>query len=74
MDRTDSERENMQISQHRREMIIREAVRLADRVIMESSDGSLEELNFLTASVAKVFIEKALQPFQTQMLKKDLNL
>jgi hypothetical protein len=74
MDRTDQDREDMQHSQHRREQIIREAVRVADCVIMDGSDGSNEETNFLTALVAKAFLEKALQPFHSEMLRKDLKL
>lgn len=74
MPRTDQDREDMQNSQHRREMIIREAVRVADRVIMDGSDGSVEETNFLTAGIAEAFMKKALIPFTTQMLKKDLGV
>lgn len=59
-------------TQHRREQIVREAVHVADRIIMEGSDGSVEETNLLTAQVAQKFIEKALQPFTTEMLKTDL--
>lgn len=74
MPRTDQDRENMERSQHRREMIIREAVRVADRVIMDGSDGSVEETDYLTAGVARIFVEKALDRFRSQMLKKDLGV
>jgi hypothetical protein len=58
--------------EHRREEIIRKAVFVADRIILEGSDGSNEETNFLTAQVAKRFIEKALMPFSSDLAKKDL--
>jgi len=64
--------DDIQNSQHRREQIVREAVRVADRIIMDGSDGSVEETNFLTAEVARSFMEKALQHFSREMLKKDL--
>lgn len=41
-----------------REQAIKLAVELADSVIMEASDGSVEDTNNLTAQVAKAFVDK----------------
>jgi len=56
----------------RRNKIIAEAVEAADRIIMDGSGGSEEETNFLTAKVAEKFINKALHPFEVNMLKRDM--
>lgn len=61
-----------QIREMRREKILKEALRQADLVIMEGSDGSEEELNYLTARLAKQFMEKAFYPFQSELMKKDM--
>lgn len=57
----------------RRREIIEKAVQAADSIIMDGSDGSNEETNFLTAEVAQKLMEKALLPFQQQMNKKDFD-
>jgi len=63
------ERKLRQFHRHR---VIRKAVEAADRIILHGSDGSVEETNYLTAEVARGMVEKALHPFNTEMLKKDL--
>jgi len=58
--------------EHRREEIIKRAVEAADRIILEESDGSIEETNYLTARVAEVVMKKALHPFSQALLSKDI--
>ncbi len=58
--------------EYERNGIISKAVEAADRIIMDGSDGSREETNFLTAKVAGKFMERALIPFGIDMMKKDL--
>ena len=57
----------------RREMAIRRAVETADRIIMEAANGSVEELDYLTAAVAKSFCEKTLTASVSKLLKYDLS-
>ena len=63
------EREKREYERHQ---IIKKAVEAADRIILDGSDGSIEETDFLTSEVARKFIEKALLPFNTDMTRKDL--
>ena len=56
----------------RRNKIIENTVNAADRIILDGSDGSEEETNFLTMRVAEEFIRKALHPFKAKMLSKDI--
>lgn len=58
--------------EYERREIIKKAVEAADRIILDGSDGSVEETNFLTAEVARKFMERALLPFNSAMLHKDL--
>jgi hypothetical protein len=58
----------------RRQTIIERAVEAADRIIMDGSDGTVEETNFLTARVAHAYMEKALNPHNMALVKKDLGL
>ena len=58
--------------EYKRNKIIESAVSAADGIILDGSNGSVEETNYLTAMVAKKFTEKALLPFQTAIQKKDL--
>lgn len=67
--KTLEEREKREYHRHQ---VIQKAVEAADYIILEGSDGSVEETNFLTANVASKMMEKALHPFGTEMLKKDL--
>lgn len=58
--------------EYERNQIIEKAVRAADHIILEGSDGSIEETNYLTSEVAKKFMDRALLPFNSNMLSKDL--
>lgn len=58
----------------RRQQAIEKAVSAADRIIMNATDGSVEELNYLTAMVANKWAQKACQPMVSAILKKDLGL
>jgi len=59
--------------EHEREQIIRKAVDAADRIILDGSDGSREETNFLTAKVAEKFVTRAFNPFGVDIMRKDLS-
>jgi hypothetical protein len=41
-----------------RKEIVRRAVDAADRIILDGSDGSVEETNWLTSQVARRFVAK----------------
>jgi hypothetical protein len=56
---------------YRRQRICDKAIEAADRIIMENADGSVEELNYLTARVAEAFMKKALQPHTMAIMKYD---
>jgi len=56
----------------RRDEIITKAAEAADRIILDGSDGSVEETDYLTAEVARKLMERALNPFYRAMLKKDM--
>jgi len=58
--------------EYERQEIIRKAVEAADRIILDSSNGTCEETNFLTAKVAEKFMIRAFNPFGVGMIKKDL--
>jgi len=64
--------EKWQERDYKRNKIIEDAVSAADRIILDGSDGSNEETNYLTAMVAKRFMERALLPFQTTLQRKDI--
>lgn len=64
--------EERQQREYERHQIIRKAVDTADHIILNGSDGSVEETNYLTSEVARKFMEKALLPFNSAMLGKDL--
>ena len=55
----------------RRNAIIQRAVEAADRIILDGSDGSEEETDYLTAEVARKLMEKALHPFSRSLRRKD---
>ena len=56
----------------RRNKIVEDAVHAADRIILDGSDGSVEETDYLTGEVARKFMEKALHPFSRDLLSKDI--
>lgn len=58
--------------EYHRHQVIQKAVAAADHIILDGSDGSVEETNYLTARVAEQLIGKALHPINTAMLRKDL--
>lgn len=49
---------------------IREAVSAADRIILDASDGSVEETNWLTAMVAHEFSNKVLIALNSPLLRR----
>lgn len=71
-DRMDPEDEIM-ANEHRQMEIIRKAVEAADRIILDGSNGTVEETNYLTAAVARKFMEKALHPLSSVLLAKEIN-
>ncbi|MFZ2390523.1 MAG: hypothetical protein WAW15_01755 [Minisyncoccales bacterium] len=56
-----------------REKAVKEAVDAAHRIILDASDGSEEETNYLTAAVAEKLMQSALHPFSAAIMKKDLD-
>ncbi|MFZ3058076.1 MAG: hypothetical protein WA092_03485 [Minisyncoccales bacterium] len=56
-----------------REKAVKEAVDAAHRIILDASDGSEEETNYLTAAVAEKLMQSALHPFFAAIMKKDLD-
>lgn len=56
----------------RRQEAVRKAVQAADRIIVDQSDGTVEELDYLTAQVAMTFFEKTIMRTQHALLRKDL--
>ncbi len=65
--------EKWQEIEYRRNKIVENAVSAADEIILDGSDGSKEETDYLTAMVAKKFMEKALFPFQTAIQNKEMD-
>lgn len=58
--------------EYERQQIIDNAVQAADRIIMDGSDGSVEETNRLTSKVAKRFVEKVDIALSSALMRKDL--
>lgn len=58
--------------EYERQQIVQKAVGAADRIILDASDGSEEETNWLTAEVAREFNEKVYHVAQAALLHKDL--
>lgn len=61
-----------EVAEHRRAKIIEMAVEAADELIMEGSDGSVEETDFLTAAVAMRFNQKVYQGLTANLLRKQI--
>lgn len=57
---------------YRQRKIVELAVSAADRVIMDNTDGSVEETNWLTSSVAMKFVEKTHCSLSSQLLRKEI--
>lgn len=58
--------------EHERQEIIREAVNAADRIILDGSDGTVEETDWLTSEVAKRFVEKVGIRLTSKLVRKDM--
>lgn len=58
--------------EYERQEIIRKAVEAADCIILDGSDGSVEETDWLTSEVAKKFVEKVNIAMSTKLVRKDL--
>ena len=56
----------------RRRAIVEAAVRSADRIIMDFSDGSCEETDFLTGEVAAAFMHKVTLALQFKLMRQEL--
>lgn len=55
-----------------RDLVVRLVVELADSALMQASDGSCEETNYLTARVAEEFLRKVTGPTRSALLKYDM--
>lgn len=64
--------EERQQREYERQEIIKKAVEAADHIIMDGSDGTNVETDFLTAKVAEKIMERALHPFHRNMLTEEL--
>lgn len=58
--------------EYERQQIVQKAVEAADSIILNASDGSEEEVNWLTVEVAMKFNEKVYHVSLTALLRKDL--
>lgn len=67
--KSQEEREKRERERHE---IIDKAVAAADRILMNGSDGSVEETNWLTSQVAKKFVEKVDIACSSALLRKNL--
>lgn len=56
----------------RRERLIKMAVEAGDRILMQGSDGSAEELEYMTAAVAKAWTEKCFGSTMSRLLSRDI--
>jgi hypothetical protein len=66
--------DELQEKEFKQQEAVRKAVMAADRIILDASDGTCEETNYLTAMVAMAFMSKTLIPIQTELRKKDLGV
>jgi hypothetical protein len=55
-----------------RQKAIDAAVLAAHRIIMDASDGSVQETYYLTARVAENLMQSALAPFQSAITQYDI--
>lgn len=56
-----------------RQRIIEQAVSAADTIILDGSNGSVEETDYLTGQVAEKFLYKVCCRLTAQLLKHDLD-
>ncbi len=61
-----------QLKESRRYKILERAVDLADGILVDYSDGEVEELDWLTARVAESFLSRVVVRLQSSMLRKDM--
>ncbi len=52
----------------RRSEVVRRSIEVGDRVITDATDGSVEELNFITALVAEEWVRKAMIPYHAALM------
>jgi hypothetical protein len=52
---------------------IEKAVDAADKIILEASDGSVEETDYLTVSLADAFVEKVAATLRSKLRKYDMH-
>jgi hypothetical protein len=64
--------ENWRQREIKRNEIIERAVSAATEIIMEGSDGSVEETNYLMSEVASRFMDAALIPFANSIRHRDI--
>lgn len=64
--------EDRERREREREEIVKKAVEAADRIILDGSDGSIEETNYLTAEVAGKFNERVNIAISSALQRKDL--
>lgn len=61
-----------QIDEMRRHAIVQMAQEAADEIIMEGSDGSVEETDYLTSAVAQVMNNRVHQANVGRLLRKQI--
>ena len=61
-----------QINEYRRQLIVEAAMEAADEMIMECSDGSVEETDYLTSVVAVKWAEKVRCAVTSKLLRSQL--
>lgn len=61
-----------QANNSRRHRIIREAVEAADRIIIDGSNGDVEETDYLTGKVALEFFQKVDSRLSSTLLRHDM--
>ncbi len=65
-------KEDWQEEQYRHQQIIEEAVKAADRIILDGSDGSTEETDYLASEVAKKFSEKVVISLRRNIIERQI--
>lgn len=61
-----------QLKDLRRHEILERAIDLADGILVDYSDGEIEELDWLTAKIAERFTDKVVLRLSHCLLRKDL--
>ena len=61
-----------QADEYRRQVIVDMAVKAADEIIKEGSDGSVEETEYLTSAIAEKLVGKAHIANIRRLLSKDI--